>query len=131
MILAVYFEFHLLEIEHDVGDVLNDAWQRSKLVLRAGDFCRCDGCAFQRGKQHTAERVPDRVTITGFKWLGSKTGVRICGCALVFSESFRHFKTTVTNWHNQFSNVDFRSAIEALERLNNRNSKTLSRNSFC
>jgi hypothetical protein len=39
------------------------------------------------------------VPLTGFKRLGSELGVSVSDCALVFGESFRHFKTTVTNWH--------------------------------
>src|SRR5215217_3937652 len=68
-------------------------------MLRAGNFYGGDGCAFQRGKQHTSEGVPNRVTITGLKWLGDKLCVGICGCALVLCESLWHFKTTVTDWH--------------------------------
>src|SRR5881397_1824425 len=81
-------------------------------MLCACDFCCGDGPTFQGGKQNTAEGVPNGVTVTGFEWLGSKFCVGICGCALVLTESFRHFKTTVTDWHLQFSNVDFRLAIE-------------------
>src|SRR5213593_1669112 len=100
-------------------------------MLCACDFCCGDGPTFQGGKQNTAEGVPNGVTVTGFEWLGSKFCVGICGCALVLTESFRHFKTTVTDWYLQFSNVDFRLAIEDREWPNNRNSKILNRNSFC
>src|SRR5882724_12509582 len=81
-------------------------------MLRACDFGRGDRRAFQRGKQNTPERVSNGVPVTGFERFGSKSGIGICGCALVFGESFRHFKTTVTDWHLIFSNVDFRLAIE-------------------
>jgi hypothetical protein len=69
-------------------------------MLRTCDFCRSDGRAFQGGKQNTAEGVPNSVTVTGFEWFGSKFCVGICGGALVLTESFRHFKTTVTDWHD-------------------------------
>src|SRR6266404_2440597 len=52
------------------------------------------------------------MAVAGFKRLGDKLGVGICGCLLVFNESFRHFKTTVTDWHFLFSNIDFRLTIE-------------------
>jgi hypothetical protein len=84
-------------------------------VLRASDFCRSDGRAFQRGKQNTAEGVPNGVTITGFEWLGGKFCVGICGCALVLTESFRHFKTTVTDWHILI--FDFRLPISDLRQV--------------
>src|SRR5438093_7546440 len=78
-------------------------------MLCACDFCCGDGRAFQGGKQNTPEGVPNGVTVTGFEWLGSKLCVGICGCALVLTESFRHFKTTVTDWHNLIgdSEADF------------------------
>ena len=93
------FEFHLLEVEDDVGHVLDHAWKRGELMLRACDFYCSDGSAFQRGKQDAPEGIPYGVPIAGLKRLGGEFGVCICGCALVFGESFRHFKTTVTDWH--------------------------------
>ena len=94
------FEFYLLEVEHDIGDVFNNARQSGKLVLRAGDFYRGNGGAFERGKQNAPERISNGVTVTGLERLGGELGVSVCGCVLVFGENFRHFKTTVTNWHN-------------------------------
>src|SRR5205814_889332 len=94
------FEFHPLEVEHDVGHILNHAGKRGELVLRAGDFYRGNGGAFERRKQHAPERISNGVPITGLKWLGGELGVSVCGCALIFAESLRHFKTTVTDWHN-------------------------------
>ena len=40
------FELHLLEIEDDVGYVLDHARKGGELMLRAGDLYRCYGCAF-------------------------------------------------------------------------------------
>src|SRR5919198_5958209 len=99
-------------------------------MLRSCDFGSGDGRAFQRGKQDAPEGIPNGVSVTGLKRFGGEFGVSIGGCALVFSESFRHFKTTVTDWHLMFSNVDFRLAIEDLREANNPNSKILNRNSF-
>ena len=73
--------------------------QRGEFMLRAGDLYRGNGGAFERRQQHTAERISNGVAVTGLKRLGDELGVGICGCVLVFDESFRHFKTTVTNWH--------------------------------
>src|ERR1051325_8190623 len=69
-------------------------------MLRAGDFCRSDGSTFQRRKQNAPEGVPNSVTVAGFKRLGSEFCVGISSRTLVLHESFRHFKTTVTDWHN-------------------------------
>ena len=41
------FEFHALQIQHDIGNVFNDTWQSGELMLGAGDFHRCNGCAFE------------------------------------------------------------------------------------
>ena len=57
--------------------------QGGELVLRAGDFYRGDGRAFEGGKQHAAEGVADGVAVAGFKRLGDEFGVGICGRALV------------------------------------------------
>jgi hypothetical protein len=123
--VIIGFKFHFLEVKDDVGHVLHHAGQRSELMLRPSDFCRGDGRAFQGGKQDTPEGIPNGVPIAGFKRLGGEFGVRICGCALVFSESFRHLKTTVTDWHLIFSNVDFRLAIEDRERTDNQKFENL------
>ena len=40
-------EFNPLEVEDDVGDVLDHTRECGELVLRACDFCRGDGRAFQ------------------------------------------------------------------------------------
>ena len=93
------FEFHPLQVEHDVGHVLDHAGQSGEFVLRAGDFHRGDGGAFERGEEHAAERVADGVAVAGLKGFGDKFGVGFRGDALVFDEGLRHFKTTVTNWH--------------------------------
>ena len=98
-LVIIGFKFHFLEIKDDVGHVLHHAWERGEFMLRACDFGSGDGCAFQRGKQDPPEGIPNGVPVTSLKWLGGEFGVSIGGCALVFSESLRHFKTTVTDWH--------------------------------
>ena len=77
---SVGLEFHPLQIEDDIGDVFDDAGQSGEFVLRAGDFHRGDGGAFERGKQHAAKRVAHGVAVAGFKRLGDELGVGFCGC---------------------------------------------------
>ena len=48
-------ELDALEVEHNVGHILDDIRQGAELVLRPVDFHRCDGGAFQRGKQNAPE----------------------------------------------------------------------------
>src|SRR5436309_6781262 len=110
MVLTVHFEFHFLKIENDVGYVLNDPGQCGELVLRTLNFYCGDRCAFERRKQDTSEAVPNGVAVAGFERLGYELCIGICGCALIFRESLRHFKTTVTDWHI----LIFRSAIAGL-----------------
>ena len=100
MVLTVQFELHFLEIENDVGHVLNDSGQCGELMLCPGNFYRGDRCTFERGKQDASEAVPNCMTVAGFERLGCELCISICGHALVFRESFWHFETTVTDWHN-------------------------------
>ncbi len=48
--------------------------------------------------------------VTGFKRLSHKLGVGLSGGVLVFDESFRHFKTSVTNWHSLLGVMEYWSA---------------------
>src|SRR5205823_7980860 len=41
-------ELDALQIQNDVGDVFDHAWQSGEFVLRAGNFYRGNGRAFQR-----------------------------------------------------------------------------------
>ena len=68
-------------------------------MLRALDFDRGDGGSFERGEEHAAERISDRVAVAGLEGLGDEFGVSVCGCRLILDEGLRHFETTVTNWH--------------------------------
>jgi hypothetical protein len=49
------FEFHPLQVQHDVGDVFHDTGQGREFVLRAGDLHRGDRCALEGRKQDAAE----------------------------------------------------------------------------
>ncbi len=73
------FEFHPLEVEHDVGDVLDHARQRAEFMLGPGDFYRGDSGAFEGGEKDAAERISDRVSVAGFKRLGDELGVGFSG----------------------------------------------------
>ena len=72
-------ELHPLQVEHDVGHVLDHAGQGAEFVLRAVDFHRGDGGAFERGEEHAAERIADRVAVTGLKGFGDELGVGFSG----------------------------------------------------
>jgi hypothetical protein len=53
--MIVGFEFHPLQIENDVGYVLDNAWERGELMLGTRDLYGGDSRALQRGKQDTPE----------------------------------------------------------------------------
>ena len=92
-------EFHLLEIEDDVGDVFDHAGEAGEFVWRAFDAHGGDGGAFEGGEQDAAEGIADGVAVTGFKRLGDEFGVGFCGRGLVFDEGLRHLESSETNWH--------------------------------
>ena len=56
----VQLERNLLQVEDDVGRVLDHAGNRRELVQHAVDLDRGDRRAFDRGEQHAAQRVADR-----------------------------------------------------------------------
>src|SRR5260221_1692883 len=60
--VAVQARNEVLEVEDDVRHVLTDARKRRELVRRPLDLHRGDCGALQRGEQHAAQRVAERVT---------------------------------------------------------------------
>ncbi len=87
-------ELDLLQVEDDVGDVLDDARERAELVLGTFDFHRGDGGTFEGGEQHAAQGVSNRVAVAGLEWFGGELGVGVGGGGLVFDESVRHLETS-------------------------------------
>src|SRR5688572_25743140 len=55
----MHLEWNLLEVEDDVGGVLDDARNRRELVEHAIDLHGSDRGALDRGKQHSAQCVTD------------------------------------------------------------------------
>jgi hypothetical protein len=49
-----------LDVEHDVGEVLEDALDRGELVLGVVDFDLRDRTALEAGEQNAAQAVADR-----------------------------------------------------------------------
>src|SRR5204862_7856738 len=79
VVLAIEFKFHFLEIENDIGHVLNHTRSRGELVLRAGDLYRGTGRAFERRKHDASEGVPNGVTVASLIRLGGELCLRLCG----------------------------------------------------
>src|SRR5258706_7183138 len=58
-VVAVQLQGNLLQVEDDVGRVLDHAGNRRELVQHAVDLDGGDGRAFNRGQQHAPEGVAD------------------------------------------------------------------------
>ena len=76
---VVGLEKNLFEVQHDIGDVFDNAVDGRELVHRAVHLDGADGRTFQRREQDPAQRVADRVAVAGFKRLGDELGVGFCG----------------------------------------------------
>ena len=84
--LGVHAQRQLLDVEHDVDDVLAHALERGELVHHAVDLDGGDGRALQRGQQHPAQGVAERHAEAPLERLGddarlarASAPVSICG----------------------------------------------------
>src|SRR5271170_7222949 len=59
--VALHLDRDVLDVEHDVDDVLADAGDRRKLVQHAVDVDRCDRGALKRRQQHATQRIAERL----------------------------------------------------------------------
>src|SRR5690606_34561622 len=92
-------EKDLLEVEDDLGNVLDHAGQAGELVERPLDLDRGDGGAFQRTEQDTAEGVAEGVPVAGLEGFGDEFRVG-GGCgALVLLETVGHLESTESDCH--------------------------------
>ena len=92
-LVIVRFEFHLLQVEDDLGDVLDHVRERLKLVRGAVDLDGGDGRALERGVEHAPERIADGVAVTGLEGLRDELGVSVSAAVLVLGEGLGHFET--------------------------------------
>ena len=73
--IAVVLHHQRLDVEHDVGHVLEHAGDRGELVLGAANLDLRDGAAFQAGKQHAPQAVADRRAEAALERLGDEFAV--------------------------------------------------------
>ena len=85
-------EADLLQVQDDLGDILNDSGKGSELVLCAGDTNGSDRSAFKRRKKDAAETVADRVSETSLERLCRESGVGFGSGGFVFDKTIRDFK---------------------------------------
>jgi hypothetical protein len=93
-ISRVRLEQNLLEIQDDIGDVLDHSINGGEFVHRPINLNGADSGAFQRGKQHAPERVANGIAVTGLKRLGNKLGVGISGGCVFSRQPLGHFEAS-------------------------------------
>jgi hypothetical protein len=87
------FKFYLLQIQDDIGYVLNDPGEGSKLVLRPSNPNGSNSSSFQRRQKNSAQRVANGTAVPCLKRFGDKFAVGFSCASLIFSEAFRHLET--------------------------------------
>ena len=92
----------LLEGDDDVRDILGDALDRHELVARALELDGRDRDALDRGEEHAAEGVADRLRVAALEGLGREAGVGGRGGSLVLHDAFRHYELAVGVGHSRF-----------------------------
>src|SRR5262249_29576776 len=73
--VAAQLERHLLQVQDDVGCVLNHPGDGLELVQHAFDLDGGDCSAFNRAQQHAAKRVADGGAEAALKWLRPENSV--------------------------------------------------------
>ena len=76
-LLAGVLDHQALDVEDDVGDVLDDAGDGGDLVLHALDLDAGDGTAFQAGQQDAAQAVADGHAEAALERLGDELAVGV------------------------------------------------------
>ena len=97
-----------LQVEDDVGDILDDAVDGLELVVHAVDLDRRDGGALDGAEEHAAEGVADGVAVTGLEGLGDELGVGRRGAFLDFGELAGEFELSETFGHGDGGGEDLR-----------------------
>ena len=76
-LLAGVLDHQALDVEDDVGHVLDDAGDGADLVLHALDLDARDGAAFQAGQQDAAQAVADGHAEAALERLGDELAVGV------------------------------------------------------
>src|ERR1700724_3493551 len=69
---ALHLDRDVLDVEHDVGDVLANAGDRGEFVQHAVDVHRLHRSALQRGQQDAAQRVAERLAEAALERFGDQ-----------------------------------------------------------
>src|SRR5262249_33216260 len=101
--IAGVLDHQALDVENDVGDVLDDAGDGADLVLHALDLDARDGAAFQAGQQDTAQTVADGDAEAGPERSGDELAVRIGQRRAIAHNAVWQFQATPSNSHVLYS----------------------------
>jgi hypothetical protein len=89
--VAEQLQPHLLQIENDLGDVLDHARQRRELVQHALDAHRRDRRALQRRQQHPPQRVAERGAEAALERVEREPAIAV-GVRGVCDQTLRHLE---------------------------------------
>ena len=81
--VRVHAQTHLLDVQHHVGHVFEDAVDGGELMLHAGNLHRHKGSTLQGGKQHTTHGIADGGAVTSLQRFANKLAVRAAGRVFV------------------------------------------------
>ena len=88
-----------LDVEDDVGDVLDNAGDGADLVLHALNLDAGDGAAFQAAEQDAAQAVANGDAEAAFERLGAESTVGVGQRAAIADHAAGQFQATPANTH--------------------------------
>ena len=97
--VEVVLHHQRLDVEHDVGDVLQDARDRGELVLGVVDLDLGDRAALEAREQHAAEAVAHRGAEAALERLRHELAVGRREGLLLAGDHARQFESTPTDMH--------------------------------
>src|SRR5262249_15493288 len=98
-LVARVFDDETLDVEDDVGDILDNAGDGGDLVLNALDLDARDGAALEAGKEDTPQAVADGDAEAALERLGVELAVGVGQGLAVRAEAIGQFQTTPFDTH--------------------------------
>ena len=97
--ITVVLDDQRLDVQHDVGHVLQDARDRGELVLCTADLDLRYRTAFQARQQNAAQTVADGNAKTAFERLGHELAIGRRESLRVTIDNTRQLQPTPSNMH--------------------------------
>src|SRR5262249_37418939 len=121
-LLAGVLHHQALDVEDDVGDILDDAGNRGDLVLHALDLDTGDGTAFEAGQKDTAQAVADGHAEAALERLGVELAVGVREGLTLAGDAVGQFEATPFDTHVKAS-FDWKETRIEETRIEDRGSK--------